>query len=122
MECCKLQDRCVECYVVVKEMEIPDNLKSPVKLHTQHQLGSISPTLWSKAQMGRPSEFGTKDTIQFHHQNFTLLYMYTQLEVTHNVYALHSMLYASKMSVNLMAQNLLINCWLSCHIQFPLFN
>ena len=38
--------------------------------------------------------------IQFHQQNCAQLYLYTQLEVTPNFYAVRDALYASKLSVN----------------------
>jgi len=48
---------------------------------------------------------------QFHRQNFAKVYQYTQLEVMPNFYTLHSMLWASKISLNLRAQKLLLEWW-----------
>ena len=49
-----------------------------------------------------------KDNIQFYQQICTQLYLCTELEVTPNFYALHSMPYDRKISVNLLVQKLLI--------------
>ena len=48
---------------------------------------------------------------QFHKQNFTKLYQYSLLEITPNFYAVHSVPYASKSSVNLLTPKLLIKWW-----------
>ncbi len=69
-------------------------------------LKSIAANHWREDQDHRRTEFGAKDVIQFHQQDFTQLYLHIHLDITPNSYAMSSILYASKMSVNL----LLVEC------------
>ena len=62
---------------------------------------SISPVPWRKAQLCQHIVFGMKGA--------------TQIEVTHNFYAAHSMPYAKKNSVNQLAQKLHIKCLWNGH-------
>ena len=65
-----------------------------------------------KAQMPPHNEFGAKDAIQFYKQKCTQLYLYTNLKVTPNLYALYSIPCSKMISVNIITQNLLVKlCW-----------
>ena len=52
--------------------------------------------------------FAQKDAIQFHQQNFARLYKCIELEVMTNFYTVCSVLCASKFSINLLVQKLLV--------------
>ena len=67
--------------------------------------GSISTTHWCKVQMCQHKEFETKYVIQFHQQNCTQLFQYTQLEVTSNFYALYYTRCAREITVNLLGKS-----------------
>ncbi len=51
------------------------------------------------------------NTVQFHQQNYTQLHHCAQVGNTLNFYAVRPTLYASKISVNLLAQKLHRKCW-----------
>ncbi len=57
---------------------------------------------WRKAQMRQNAFFGA---IQFHQQNYTQLCRFTQLEFMLNYYSVCYMLWASKIGINQLAQN-----------------
>ncbi len=51
----------------------------------------------------------------FNHQYYAQLYQYIKLEVALNFYAVHDMLCASKTSINLLTQKLLVKFWWNEH-------
>ena len=53
----------------------------------------------------------------FHQQYYNQLFQFTQLEITPNFYAVRSTLWTSKISVNLLAQILLIDLWWNWHLR-----
>jgi len=55
-----------------------------------------------------PGIFGNQP--RFHQQYCAKLYQYTQLDAMTNFYPIHSTTFASKVSVNLLAQKLAIEC------------
>ena len=73
--------------------------------------GSISPTLLRKAQMYRQTSIGAGRCHSFSQKNYTQLQWWIGLEVTPNFYFVYSALYASKLSINLLDQRLLMNWW-----------
>ena len=52
----------------------------------------------------------------FHQQNYAQLYQYAQLEVMPNFYKVRFTPCASKISLNLLAQKPLIECWWNWHL------
>ncbi len=77
------------------------------------RLGSISPNSWRKSQMHQKHSLATVGAVQFHQQNYTQLHhCWAQLEYTLNFYGVLPTPCASTISVNLLAQEQRVKCWM----------
>ena len=73
--------------------------------------GSISPALGVKRKCASRHHLAQIDAIQFHKENWAQLNWCIGLENTPNFHTVCSAPYASKFSVNLLAQKLLVKWW-----------
>ncbi len=88
----------------------PTGAKAAHRMLMKFSPGLNYTNFWCKAQMCQCTEMRSKDAILNHQQNFTQLYQCKELERTTNFYNVRSMLYAIKISTNLLVQRLPAEC------------